>query len=77
MKGYGQWKDACQAYVNVHLPNVDSLWADGDDYDLFEAAEHAFKAGTTPADFIHEIFAEDFASKAYDDDLRRESKRSR
>lgn len=70
---YEAWKLGCvAAVIDVGL-SVDDLWDKDDPYDLFSAADAAYKAKSSPMSFIEGIFAEDLARHAYDDHLAEEA----
>ncbi len=49
------------------------LFTDKDLYDLREAAEDSYKAGTSPEGFVNEMFADDLASREHDSQMEAES----
>jgi len=55
------WKAAC-VVVSVDLGlAVEDMWADGDNYEMFDLATEAFAEGVEPRTFIQEVFEEDLA----------------
>lgn len=59
---FAAWKQQAQNEAGALFDgNLGDIWAPGDDYDLFAAAETAFRSGQSPAAFIREAFAEDLA----------------
>lgn len=75
-KGEVRWRERAQRYADrVGVAGRD-LWDSDDPYDLFEAAHAAFEAGRKPRDFINGIFAEDMASREYDNLLAAEATES-
>lgn len=59
---FAAWKQQAQEEAaDLFEGNLGDIWAPGDDYDLFAAAETAFRSGQSPAAFIREAFAEDLA----------------
>jgi len=73
---YDEWKAEAERFADEIGLLLESIWADSDPYDLFEAAQAAFDNGQTPREFINEIFEDDIARQAYDDHLFDESLRS-
>lgn len=74
-KRFEAWKKRASAYAERHL-SISDLWDAGDPYDLADLAGASFATGVTPTAFVRDVFAEDFASQAYDKELARESARS-
>lgn len=61
------WKAACVA-VSVDLGlAVEDMWVDGDNYDIYDAAAEAFAEGVEPITFIQEVFEEDLAGMAHEE----------
>jgi hypothetical protein len=71
---FAEWQAAVNTYSQAQL-GFCAFEAD-DPYDLMALATEQYALGTAPKAFLHEAFEEDFAAKAYDRHLRRESKRS-
>jgi len=68
MKSFAEWKAACvTASENLGLA-VGDMWAEDDPYDLAAEAKEAFDADRDPASFVEEIFEEDLARQAGEDD---------
>lgn len=69
---FDDWKEQCERVVEELELGFDDLWEEDDPYDLLESAEAKWET-TTPHDFIHEMFDEDIAKRAHDEELFRES----
>lgn len=68
------WKQRAQNEATALFGgDLGDIWGDGDDYDLFAAAEAAFRAGQSPEAFIREAFAEDLARSEGEDQEHIES----
>lgn len=61
------WKAACvAASVDLGL-SVEDMWADGDNYEMFDHVIEAFESGVEPLTFIQEIFEEDLADMEHEE----------
>ena len=66
---FDQWKAMCNEAAATYLPELGDLWQSDDPYDLEEVAADAFAAKMPPEQFVRETFADEIASKTYDEDL--------
>jgi len=66
---FERWKAEAQD-IATELAGIDDIWAKDDPYDLGMAAASAFDSGRSARVFIEEVFADDIASRQYDDELR-------
>jgi hypothetical protein len=61
------WKAACvKASVDLGLA-VEDMWAEGDNYELFDLVADAFENGVEPRTFIEEVFEEDLANTDHEE----------
>jgi hypothetical protein len=65
---FDEWKEACIKKSEELGLTVGDMWEEGDPYDLFNEAERYFKDGADPVIFLEEIFEEDLARRAGDDE---------
>jgi hypothetical protein len=67
-----EWRDSAQEYsTEVGCP--DDLWDEDDPYDLAEVALRDYEAGVPPEEFVRDIFADDIAASAGDEQLFNDS----
>lgn len=72
--GFAAWKQRAQREAEALFDgSLGDIWAAGDDYDLFDAAEVAFRSGQSPEAFVREAFAEDLARRAAEEQEYEES----
>lgn len=69
---FEEWKAKAAAHA-LEILEIDECFDEADSYDLAKLAVEAFKAGTSPGDFIEDVFGEDIARREYDDHLLEES----
>jgi predicted proteasome-type protease len=61
-----EWKDRARVYsTTVGCP--DDLWDEDDPYQLKNVAVEAHAAGTSPEEFVRDVFADDLAASEGDE----------
>lgn len=59
---FSLWKQACvDVTISLGIP-IEDLWEDRDRYILLAYGREAWESGTSPNDFIREVFADEIAS---------------
>lgn len=64
---FEQWQKKCSEHTEHNL-GISDLLAPDDPYDVAALMQPAYAAGKSPAEFIEEVFAEDFARLEADED---------
>ena len=69
---FEEWKTEC-AILAEKLLELDDILAKDDPYEVIELMPGGYKIGSSPEDFIRDVFEEDFARLEHDQLLREES----